>query len=165
MYQINQTVAYSSQGICTVTEICARELAGTVADYYVLKPEADPRSTVYVPVNNERLVSRMRPVLCVDEAESLLAQLQQLPAEWIANDNERRERHRALLTEGAAADIASVFKALVLRRSELEVLSRKLRTLDENTLKQCEKLLCCECAHALGCSAEEIRGRIYAAIL
>ena len=78
MYQINQTVAYSSQGICTVTEICARELAGIAADYYVLNPEADPRSTVYVPVHNARRVSRMRAVLCADEAEALLAQLPQL---------------------------------------------------------------------------------------
>ena len=165
MYQINQTVAYSSQGICTVSEICTREVAGSVADYYVLKPAADPRSTVYVPVNNERLVSRMRAVLRADEAEALLTLLPQLDAAWIANDNERRERHRALLTEGAAADIAAVFKALVLRRSELETLSRKLRSLDENTLKQCEKLLCCECAHALNCSTDDIRTRLYSAIL
>ncbi|MBR5502684.1 MAG: hypothetical protein IKV55_06590 [Oscillospiraceae bacterium] len=165
MYQINQTVVYSSQGICTVSEICAREVAGTVADYYVLKPAADPRSTVYVPVNNERLVSRMRAILSAEEAQELFALLPQLDSAWIANDNARREQHRAMLTEGAAADIAAVFKMLALRRSELETLSRKLRTLDENTLKQCEKLLCCECAHALGCSADEIRTRLYAAIL
>ena len=51
MYQVNDTVAYSSQGICTVSEICKRDVGGSMVDYYVLKPVADPRSTVYVPVN------------------------------------------------------------------------------------------------------------------
>lgn len=165
MYQVNDTVAYSSQGICTVSEICRRDVSGSMVDYYVLKPVADPRSTVYVPVNNERLVARMRAVLCAEQAEQLLGALAQTQSLWIDDDNTRRERYRALLTEGAAADIAGIFKALLCRRRNLEALGRKLRSSDEAFLKQAERLLCAECAEALGCAAEDVRCRLMAELL
>ncbi|MBQ4093589.1 MAG: hypothetical protein IJC61_00950 [Oscillospiraceae bacterium] len=165
MYQVNDTVAYSSQGICTVSEICKRDIGGSMVDYYVLKPVADPRSTVYVPVNNERLVCRMRTVLCSEEAKQLLDALPAAESLWVDDDNTRRERYRALLTEGAAADIAGIFKALLLRRRDLEALGRKLRSSDETFLKQTERLLCTECAEALGCAAEDVHCRLMADLL
>ena len=68
MYKVNEIVAYSSQGICEITEICQREIAGTVMDYYVMKPVFDSRSTVFVPVSNEKLVSRIRKTMTASEA-------------------------------------------------------------------------------------------------
>ena len=165
MFTVGQTVAYSTQGICTIAERCTREVGGAPADYYVLKPLQDPRSTVYVPVDNARLVGRMRAPMEAGAAKALLAALPGLPHSWQENDTLRREQQRAALAEGLPEELAQLYKVLLLRRRDLEALSRKLRSSDEAVLKQVEKLLCCECALALGCDESSVKSAMEQALL
>lgn len=161
MYSINDIVAYSSAGICDIADITNRSIAGTSMDYYVLKPKLDQKSTVFVPINNEKLTSRMRSPLNSAEAKALIDSLCSLGTDWIDNDNERREVYRSRITEGSPTCLAQIYKTLTLRRIELEENSRKLRSADEVFLKECEKLLSFEICSALGSSQDEIKKMIY----
>ena len=156
MYSVGETVGYSYYGVCNIEQITKREVGGNFIDYYVLKPVFDDRSTIYVPVKNEKLVGRMRAPLTRSEAEDLLSSLDRIETIWIDNDNERKENYRTLITEGIPSDMAKLYKTLVHRRRELEGSTRKLRSTDENYLREAEKILVIECEYAAGMSKEDI---------
>ncbi len=155
MYNIGDMVAYGAQGVCRVDEIASRQLGGAVMDYYILKPVFDSRSTISVPVANERLTARMRKPLNARQAGDVVDGIGEAQSLWISDDNLRRERYNAVIIDGDPSQVAALFKTLVLRKKELEGLSRKLRSVDENFLRQCEKMLCCELSYAgLGCQSD-----------
>ncbi len=160
MYVVNDVISYSSAGVCEITEITQRDIAGTRMDYYVLKPRMDQKSTVFVPINNPKLIARMRPVLSSTEADELLRSFSTLTPEWIENDNQRKETFRGLITEGLPKDLAMIYKTLTMRRKELEENSRKLRSSDEMFLKECEKLLSFEIGYAQGIPHTEVKNMI-----
>lgn len=150
MYKVNEIVSYSSQGICEITEICQREIAGIVMDYYVMKPVFDSRSTVFVPVSNEKLVSRMRRVMSPGEASELIETINDGEILWVDNDAERRDLYQSILTEGLPSRLAALLRTLILRKRTLETASRKLRSTDETCMRTAEKLIVRECSYALG---------------
>lgn len=64
-------------------------------EYYVLKPVCSDSSTLFVPTQNEMLVSRMRVVLSSDEIKDILSQKTDNEI-WIDNKAERCEKSRRL---------------------------------------------------------------------
>ena len=92
MISVGQTVLYGGNGVCSVSGITTRTIGRTPVEYYELRPVSSKISTVFVPVGNEALVSRIRPVLGAKEIGEILAS----PAteEWIADKNARAERFR-----------------------------------------------------------------------
>lgn len=63
MYSIGEIVLYGSNGVCEITEITTKKIGKDSIEYYVLKPVCSDSSTLFVPTQNEMLVSRMRVVL------------------------------------------------------------------------------------------------------
>lgn len=160
MYSVSDIVAYSSQGICEITEICQREIAGIIMDYYVMKPVFDDRSTVFVPVSNEKLVSRMRKVLTAEEASDLIDSINDGEIVWVDNDAQRRDLYQSILTEGIPSKLASLFRTLMLRKRTLETVSRKLRSTDETCMRAAEKLIVRECSFVLGEDQDQLSARL-----
>ena len=70
MFQVNDMVLYGTNGVCRVVDIDERDCGGRMVEYYILKPIYASNSTVFVPVNNEKLTSKMRYVLT--EAEKMI---------------------------------------------------------------------------------------------
>ena len=164
MYKVNEIVSYSSQGVCEITEICQREAAGKVMDYYVMKPLFDSRSTVFVPVDNEKLVSRIRQTMTQEEADALISDINSGEIVWEDNDAKRREIYQTILTEGLPHQLACLYRTLILRRRTLEKCSRRLRSSDETCLRQAERLIARECSYASGEELSEIITRMYEAV-
>lgn len=164
MYKVNEIVAYSSQGVCEITEICQREAAGRVMDYYVMKPLFDSRSTVFVPVENEKLVARMRQTMTADEAEALMENINSGEILWEDNDAKRREMYQNILTEGLPYQLACLFRTLILRKRTLEKCSRRLRSSDETCLRQAERLIARECSYAVGGELSDIISRMCSSV-
>ena len=74
MYSIGEVVLYGSNGVCEITEITTKKIGKDSIEYYVLKPVCSDSSTLFVPTQNEMLVSRMRVVLSSDEIKDILSQ-------------------------------------------------------------------------------------------
>ena len=74
MYSIGEIVLYGSNGVCEITEITTKKIGKDSIEYYVLKPVCSDSSTLFVPTQNEMLVSRMRAVLSSDEIKDILSQ-------------------------------------------------------------------------------------------
>ena len=97
MVQVNDTVLYGSQSVCTVTEICEKTVGKEKLRYYALKPVYDGKSTVYVPCANGKLVGKMRRILSAAEIHALIDSLAGESLGWIENDALRRERYGEIL--------------------------------------------------------------------
>ena len=72
MFQVNDMVLYGTNGVCKVVDIDERDCGGRMVEYYILKPIYAANSTIFVPVNNEKLTSKMRYVLTKEEIDTKL---------------------------------------------------------------------------------------------
>ena len=69
MYQIGDIVVYGTEGIAEIGGEIEREFGGQKMKYFVLHPIEKKTETVYVPIGNEKAMSKMRGILTKEEAE------------------------------------------------------------------------------------------------
>ena len=81
---------YGGSGVCRIDGVISREFGDEMRDYYVLTPVHSQSSTVYLPVDNNNLVSRMREVLSKEEIYQLIHMLPAGKDLWIENENLRK---------------------------------------------------------------------------
>ena len=80
MLKVGEKVLYGAAGACTITEICKKRFGDAEErEYYVLVPIHDSRSTLYVPLDNEKLRAKMKKLLSAEEIEALI---DSMPKEW-----------------------------------------------------------------------------------
>ncbi len=156
MLAVGQTVVYGTQGVCTVKELSMLKLGKTKGEYYVLSPLDDPGSTVYVPTANEKLMSRLRPVLSSDEADALIIEAINEPLEWIVSDNERKAVCDEIVKNGSRKQLMQLIAMLYRRREALKDQKKHFHNVDAQYLKTAERMLHGELAYALGINADEV---------
>lgn len=156
MYQIGDKVRYGTEGVCSIVEIQEMKVGRVKSNYYVLRPIFRESATVYVPLDNERLVGRMRPVLSQQELETLLTGVDDAPLAWIDDPTERKDSFSKLLSDGSSADLLSVACLLWKKRQQLSAAGRRMRSSDEQLLRDAEKLLTDEVALALELPRQEV---------
>ena len=112
MYNKNDIVLYGNQGVCKVFDIVEKEMANEVNEYYVLKPVNDVHSTVYVPTQNEKLTSKMKKILSVEEIYDLINDMPNEKEIWIDDFNERKETYSKILYSGDRKELIRLIKTL-----------------------------------------------------
>ncbi len=143
MYKVGEDVLYGSNGVCTITEITNKKIAGKTIEYYVLKPVYSETSTLFVPVHNEALVSKIRSVLSKDELNSILSNLPD-PPEWNDNKNDRLELFKNVISEGNCLKLITLIR-LIHNHEQIQVSKgKRLHISDERILKEAEKMVCDE---------------------
>lgn len=164
MYQAGETVFYGTEGVCRVDEICEMKVGGETAAYYVLRPIYREGSTVFVPVKNELLVSRMRPLLTAAEIDKIIDEVNEADEDWIDDASERKAEFQRILLSADRRELLSMVRRLYLRRLNLQTCGKRLRTNDEQMLRDAEKLLADEFAVILDLKPREvpefIRGKL-----
>ena len=160
MYTAGQFVRYGTNGICRIEEITTREFAGEKLLYYVLKPIGQESATLYVPVHNEKLVSRMQRLLSAQEIEQIIGAMKDEQSIWITEDVKRRQFFSEILQSGDRLAMARMIKALFLRRQELLQKRKKLHMADERLLKEAERVLYEEFAYVLDIEENKVMSYI-----
>ena len=160
MYQIGDIVVYGTEGIAEIGEVIEREFGGKMMQYFVLHPLEKKTETVYVPIENEKAMSKMRSVLSPEEAERLIEELPQEKAPWIRNDRERQKVYRDMLLYGSSKDVLSMARALYLHQIEQLARGKKLHAADERFMRDAEKMIFAELSYALGITQEEVLQRL-----
>lgn len=156
MFKVNDTVLYSSYGVCKITEIAKRDLNGIKKEYYTLKPVYDKKSTVFVPVDNERLVSKIHKVLSVDEIYELIYSMPEEDTIWIDDESERKEYYSRVLQTGDRRELIQMIKSLYKNRQELASNKKKQHISDERFFRDAEKMLYEEFAHVLDIKRDQV---------
>ena len=113
-------------------------------------------ATIFVPVGNEALTAKMRRVMSEAEITALIDAMPEEDSIWIADDNARRERYKAILAGGDPSDLIRLIKTLYLRAQTQKAQNKKPRLEDERFMKQAEKLLYEEFAHVLHIRRDEV---------
>lgn len=90
MFQVGDYIVYGSSGVCEVKNVGTMDMSGIAKGrlYYTLLPVYSNGSTIYTPVDNEKIV--MRKILTKEEAMERIRQIPEIEPLWIAD--EKREK-------------------------------------------------------------------------
>ena len=156
MYSVGEHVIYGTHGVCRIGEIKTMSFGPDSKEYYVLSPLSDPRSTIFVPVDSEILLSQMRPVLTREEIDDLIDSLEPGSQDWIVNDSKRKEFFQTTLKSGDRLALLRMIDMLYIHQEEMRDQKKHFHVTDERFLREAEKLLHDEFAFVLGIPRGEV---------
>lgn len=156
MFAVGETITYSSIGVCKINEITENKLTGVLRKYYVLLPVDTDKNVIYVPVDNEKLVSRMRAVPTKKELKTLLSQVNGDSVEWIENNLERSQVYRDILADGDMKNNIRLLRTLHARSLHLKAAQRHLPKSDERIYKDCTKLIASQLSTILETEQDQV---------
>ena len=155
MLTLSEKVMYGTTGVCSVERIEEKRIGRTVGKYYVLKPVSQSTSTVYVPYDNEKLLSKVRKVITPDEIKELFRSLSEEPDIWFENDAERRMKYNDIISSGGCKQYLLLIRTLYNRQVMLSNCGKRLHISDERALKEARRLISDEFSYALGTTREQ----------
>ncbi len=156
MFEIGEKVLYNVNGVCEITDITQKTFGKTIMKYYVLKPIYNESSTLFVPVNNENLVRKMKKLMTKAQLDELLNEISQREIVWTENEVQRKEDFRNAISYGNLSEILVMLKSVWLHKFEQESKGRKLHITDEIFLRDAEKLIKEEISTVVGVELEEV---------
>ncbi|MBQ7118163.1 MAG: CarD family transcriptional regulator [Clostridia bacterium] len=157
-FSVGETLVYDIHGLCRVREIKGMSFIKTEPkrDYYVLEPITGATSLYYVPVENERAVSKLRRPLTKDELDEVLSEVKDEDYRWIENRQLRSEVFHSVLAGGITPELISLIRCIYCRKEELSERGKRLSATDEGIFSAAEKLLNEEFAFVLGIEKEKV---------
>lgn len=156
MFTIGDTVIYGTQGVCRISDITEMKFAGETHKYYVLISANDNKSTAYVPIDNEKLVGKMKSVLTPEQIDELIDSIADTKTEWIDDDAARKEYCIAAIKSGNMHELIKIITMLYKHKKQLSESKKSLHSADERALREAEKLLNNEIAYSLEIKASDV---------
>jgi CarD family transcriptional regulator len=163
MLSVGDSFIYDGHGICELMEIREMNIDDETRPYYVLKPVfGNGLATLYVPVGNENLKTKMRRLLSTDEIHGFIGGMPGEDSIWIEDKRKRKEFYKEILSNGDRVLLVRLIKAVFLHRQKLNAMGRKLYVSDEQFMRDAEKMLYDEFAYVLGMKREDVLSFILA---
>lgn len=158
MFEINDVIAYGTTGICKIEDIRSEKLFSGEKKimYYILKPIYSPLSTVYVPVDNDKMTVKMRYILTKNEIDDMIKQAKDKNIEWISDDQLRASLFNEIMSNGICADLLTLVKCLYDRKQQLAQTNKKFHAADERVLLAAEKSIKEEFAYVLEIDVDDV---------
>ena len=160
MYSVNEKIHYGGSGVCVTQEIATMRFGRTREKYYVLKPVYQNTSVIYVPVENEQLVAKMRPVLSREEVDRLIEGISEIPTAWEEDPQSRKASFDALLRSNECRNLIAIIKTLHAQKERRQADGKTLHVSDETYLREAQRLLYDEFAGALEIQPAEVQAYI-----
>ncbi len=149
-------VVYGKNGVCLVEDIKTMNFAGENGSYYILKPKSSGSSTVYVPVSNEKLVSKMRSVMTKKQIDTMLRSANEDEIIWNDIKTERLEEFNEIITSGNSRRLLLLVMCIYKKKQEKEAENKHISSTDESIMRTAEELIEEEFAFALKCSGDKV---------
>ena len=156
MLKAGAFVSYSTTGICEISEIKKMGAAGKEKEYYVLKPVYQKNATVYIPLDNALLLSKIRPVVTKEEIDEIIIKAKNNPLEWISDDFDSNVAFKEILSSGNLLYIIRLVSCIYIQGEELSRTKRRLRAVDSSAFSNAESYLYNEFAFALNIKPEQV---------
>lgn len=156
IYQVGDIVVYGSEGLCRIEEITEKKFGKEAIKYYVLKQVNKDDSVTYVPINNERSLSKMRHILTKKEILELIKGMPTEAATWVENDRDRQKAFKEIILYGDSKDLIKLVRGLYLHQKEQMEKGKKLHIADERFFKDAEKIIYEEIAYVFDIEQEEV---------
>lgn len=114
MLSIGDIIVYGSEGVCKVVDL--QEIAFSSNDkkeYYILVPELNTSSKLYLPKDNDVLMSRVKPLLTYEEIKELIQDTSNT-IEWIEDSKARNKYYKELMSTYNRNNVFAIAKQLYL---------------------------------------------------
>ncbi|MCD7831304.1 MAG: CarD family transcriptional regulator [Firmicutes bacterium] len=141
MFSIGDTVMYGADGVCRIVDITTLDLTGSDESYYVLTPESENGSKIFVPTENSALTERIQPLLSKDEIMELVANVKPCEPFWSENSGEHRQRYSEAVKGGDRGVLIAMIRELYAKRSGLSGKRKRFSVTDEKYYKLAQKIL------------------------
>ena len=162
MYKIGDNVVYGSNGVMTVVDVRDESFGDAVRKYYVLHPYGSgSESLVFVPVDNEKLLAIMSPLLSREEYISIFRSVRSLPdCEWGKDGRSRTEIFKSILDSCDRAKIISMIRTIYKMGEKRALEGKKNFVSDENALRKAERILTVEISLVFGIDESEVKDTV-----
>ena len=158
MYGIGEKVVYGAFGVMEIVDIVDQPIGDVLKKYYVMKEHSSSsNSLTYVPLDNEMLVSQMKPLLTETEIiEVIRASKSAPPLDWIEDNRARSEFYKKLLSTSDREKLLRMINTVRMTGRRREEEGKKNYIADENSMYRAEKLIATEFALVLGIPESEV---------
>ena len=157
MFDVGDRIIYGSSGVCSVEHIGALDspnaLKGRI--YYTLCPQYTKGSTIFTPVDNEKV--KMRPVISREEAMKLVDEVKDIEYLWIADEKGRELEYKEAFLKCDCRELVRIIKTIYLRKQSRIVAGKKVTAVDEKYFHMAEDSLYGELAVSLNMTKDEVR--------
>ena len=157
-FEIGQNVIYGTNGLCRVEDI--KEMSFITGEtkkaYYILEPLRTKASTIFVPLKNEKLVSKMRSVMTKTEIDALLLGMPDKEIIWESDRRTRADLFHDIITKGVTEELLLLIRCIYMKKKELEALNKNISMTDSKSLEFAEKMVEEEFSYALGIKPAEV---------
>ncbi len=163
-FAAGERVVYGKMGVCLVTDRQVMAFGGESEEYYILQPQRDPRSSIYVPCGNALLMAKLRPLLSKEEIDTILQGVPQEDIGWIDDKNERSTQFRRILAQDDRRQLLRLIRCLMSEKRRRIAAGKKLPAADEATLQEGVHLVEQEFSQVLNIPAAQVNEYIRARI-
>ena len=160
MFQVGDQVMYGVHGVCSITQVEERTIDRKKLQYFVLEPTEQPGAKYYIPMHNEAALSKLRPIISREALVEILESDEVHRDAWIADENQRKQHYRELITSGDRVSLVRMVRTLPQHKRNQAAAGRKFHLCDENFLHDAERLLGSEFALVLDMPQEEVGGYV-----
>lgn len=142
-YHIGDHVSYSCNGVCLVADIRTESAKGKDAPktFYILKPVADPGSTIFVPTTSETLLAKMQRLPTQAEIDQLIRSTREEEFTWVEDRKVRAASFQATIKACDLRELLQLVGCIYRKKQELASRGKKLAASDDATLRRAEGIV------------------------
>jgi len=155
-YHKGDHVRYSCSGVCLVEDIRSDPSDTRGKTFYVLKPVADPGSTIFIPVDSDRLLAKMQPLPSREEIDALILSADQDALPWEENRKLRAAQFQSIIKACDLRELLRLVRCIYHQQQLLTAAGKKLPASDDVILHRAESLIENELAFILRLSGDQI---------
>ncbi len=151
MFEKGEYIIYGNSGVCEVQDYLKAD--GEHRTYYVLAPVGSKGSTIFSPVDNQKV--SMRKVMTKEEADALLKGISGEEEMVIRDARTQEQQYKEVLQSGNSTEALRLLRALYKRKKQREAAGRRVTAIDEKYYFMAKGNLLNELAIALNVKVEE----------
>ncbi len=154
-FDVGDLIVYGTNGVCRVSAVGKLNISNDDKLYYTLVPVYSKASTVYTPVDNEKVV--MRSIISKTEAKRLVEEINSVGTMDIEDEKKREECYKKALRTCECVEWVRIIRTSYLRIQERKNNGKKTVNSDEKYLKAAEDYLYGELAIALDMEKSKVQ--------
>jgi CarD family transcriptional regulator len=157
MLRIGEKYVYGTSGVVELVDIRTECALGETKDYYVFKSPGASCSLTYIPLDNKKLISQIRPLISKDEIYLIIRDAKNSAEhEWIEDNRKRNEKFREIISGGDRTEIVRMLRSIYIEQSHRSNEGKKYFISDENAMRKAERIIYTEFSQVLGMPVEHV---------
>ena len=159
MFKINDYIMYGMTGVCKVIDITNEKfINGEKRNCYVLSPVHKDNTIIKIPLDNNKIP--MRKIISKQDVTSLINDMSNIEILWMDDEKKRNIEFKKMLKSGKCEELIKLLKSIKFSRKNAKTTGKKLNKIDNDIMKEAERLLNEEFAISLNISPNEVNSYI-----